>query len=249
MSDTLSGQVALVTGAARGIGRCIASRFLEQGCTVYVADVDGPGVRRCASEFGPSALGLEMDVRDGSAVRAAVDHILHQHSRLDVLINNAGIVATGPFADTSAEAWDRLLAVNVTGVFNCVQAVAPTMIQRRAGTILNLASVSAMRGGGAVGNVWYGATKAAVVALTKGLARELGAHGVRVNAIAPGLVETDMVKDALSPEVHQRVLARFPLGRLGTMDDVAQLALFLSSDASSFITGQTIAVDGGFLTT
>ncbi len=215
---------------------------------MIVADIDGSGAGRCAAELGDGAAGVQMDVSDEASVRAAVNGIVATHGGIDVLINNAGVVAQGPFTDTTKAAWDRLVAINVTGVFHCVQAVAGGMIGRKKGMILNIASVSAMRGGGSVGNVWYGATKAAVVAMTQGLARELGPQGIRVNAIAPGVIETDMTRDALSPEVRQRVLTRFPLGRLGTMDEVAQLAVFLASDAASFITGQIVAVDGGFLT-
>ena len=142
-----------------------------------------------------------------------------------------------------------MVAVNLTGIFNCVQAVAPTMVTRRRGVILNIASVAAAKGGGSFGNVWYGATKAGVVALTKGLARELGPHNVRVNAIAPSAIETDMIKDALTPQIRASVLTRFPLGRLATADDVAHLAVYLASDLASFVTGETIAVDGGFLKT
>src|SRR5262249_32323163 len=137
--------------------------------------------------------------------------------------------------------------VNVIGIFNCAQAVTPAMIERRRGAIVNIASVSSVRGGGAVGNVWYGATKAAVVAMTSGLARGLGPPGVRVHAISPGLVETDMTRATLTPAVRERVLTRFPMGRLASAEDVARAAVFLASEAASFVTGQTLAVDGGFL--
>jgi 3-oxoacyl-[acyl-carrier protein] reductase len=139
--------------------------------------------------------------------------------------------------------------VNVTGVFNCVQAAVPAMRGRAGAAILNIASVSHEKGGGAIGNVWYGTTKAAVVAMTRGLARELGPAGVRVNAIAPAVLETDMVRGQLTPELRARVVSRIPLGRLASAEDVAKLALFLCSEAASFITGETVAVDGGFLRT
>jgi 3-oxoacyl-[acyl-carrier protein] reductase len=168
---------------------------------------------------------------------------------IDILVNNAGLLARGPFDETTGEQWDRLVAVNLTGVFNCVQAVVPAMRGRRGASIINIASVSAEKGGGAMGNVWYGTTKAGVVAITKGLGRELGPQGIRVNAIAPGVIETDMVREHLSPELREKVLARFPLGRFATVEEVAQVALFLASDAASFVTGETIAVDGGFLRT
>ncbi len=158
-------------------------------------------------------------------------------------------LAAGPADRLSGEEWDRLVAVNLTGIFNCIQAALPAMAGRPGASIINMASVSAEKGGGAIGNVWYGTTKAGVVALTKGLGRELGPRGIRVNAISPAVVDTDMTHDLLTPELRSKVLARIPLGRFAEKDDVARLALFLACDDSAFITGETIAVDGGFLRT
>jgi len=234
MSDELRGKIALVTGAARGIGARIAARFAEAGATVYGADV-GEGAT------------LRLDVTDRAAVRAAVERISKERGAIDVLVNNAGVLTTGPFESTTGEQWDRLVAVNFTGIFNCVQAVVPAM--QRGASIINMSSVSHEKGGGIFGNVWYGATKAGVVAMTRGLARELGPRGIRVNAIAPSVVGTDMVDALLTADVRERILARIPLGRIAEPDDVARLALFLASEAASFITGETVAVDGGFLRT
>ena len=236
MEIRLDKKVALVTGAARGVGAQIAMRLADQGATVYAADI-GEGAA------------LRMDVRDRAAVRAAIERIVRDHGGLDILVNNAGLLAAGPSEQTSGEEWDRLIAVNLTGVFNCVQAAIPAMRGRPGASILNIASVSAEKGGGAIGNVWYGATKAGVVAMTKGLGRDLAQFGIRVNAISPAVLETDMVRDRLTPEMRQRLLARFPLGRFAVLDDVALLAVYLASDAASFITGEAIAVDGGFLRT
>ena len=236
MEIRLDDKVALVTGAARGVGAQIATRLADQGATVYAADISEDAA-------------LKMDVRDRVAVRAAIERIVRDHGGLDILVNNAGLLAAGPSEQTSGEEWDRLIAVNLTGVFNCVQAAIPAMRARPGASILNIASVSAEKGGGAIGNVWYGATKAGVVAMTKGLGRDLAQFGIRVNAISPAVLETDMVRDRLTPEMRQRLLARFPLGRFAALDDVALLAVFLASDAASFITGETIAVDGGFLRT
>jgi 3-oxoacyl-[acyl-carrier protein] reductase len=188
---------------------------------------------------------LTLDVTDRAAVAAAIARI----GALDILVNNAGLLCTGPGEKTGGEEWDRLVAVNLTGVFNCVQAAIPAMQGRRGATIVNIASVSAEKGGGAIGNVWYGATKAGVVAMTRGLGRELGPKGIRVNAIAPAVLDTEMVREILTPERREKVLARIPLGRLASGQDIARLAVFLASDDAAFITGETVAVDGGFLRT
>ena len=236
MDTDLAGRIALVTGAARGVGARIAACLAEQGAVVYGTDID----ERCAHR---------MDVTDRASVAAMVARIEEASGGLDILVNNAGLLANGPFDATTGEAWDKLVAVNLTGIYNCVQAAVPAMRRRGRGAIINIASVSHEKGGGAFGNVWYGTTKAGVVAMTKGLGRELGPLAVRVNAIAPAVVATDMVRSLLTPEVRERIVARIPLGRLAEEDDVARLAVFLASDWSDFITGETIAVDGGFLRT
>ena len=233
---SLAGRIALVTGAGRGIGAAIAARLAAQGATVCRADI-------------AAGADLRVDVTDRAGLAQAVARLKAEHGGIDILVNNAGLLATGPFDATSGEDWDRLLAVNLTGVFNCVQAVVPAMRGRAGAAIVNIASVSAEKGGGAMGNVWYGATKAGVVAITRGLGRDLGPEGIRVNAIAPGFIETDMVRGHLTEDLRARILARFPLGRFAEAEDVAKAAVFLVSDAAAFITGETLAVDGGFLRT
>jgi 3-oxoacyl-[acyl-carrier protein] reductase len=232
---SLEGRIAIVTGAARGIGAAIAEHFEEAGAIVHRADLRGGT--------------LDLDVADRASVRSAFERIAREAGGLDILVNNAGLLCTGPIERTTGEEFDKLVQVNVTGIFNCVQAALGAMAGRTGATIINIASVSAQKGGGAIGNVWYGATKAAVVAMTSGLGRELGPRGIRVNAIAPAVLDTQMVHDLLDAGRRERILSRVPLGRLATLEDVARLAVFLASDAASFITGETVAVDGGFLRT
>jgi 3-oxoacyl-[acyl-carrier protein] reductase len=231
MAGVLAGRVALVTGGARGIGDAIATHLEAEGASVHRGDVKGGSI--------------DLDVTDRANVLRALDRI----GLLDILVNNAGLLCTGPVEGTTGEEFDRLFAVNVTGVFNCVQAAIPKMRSRKGAAIVNIASVSAAKGGGAIGNVWYGSTKAAVVAMTQGLARELGPAGIRVNAIAPAVLDTEMVHTLLTPERRERILARIPLGRFAVGEDIGRLAVYLASDAAGFITGETIAVDGGFLRT
>ena len=235
MAKDLQGKVALVTGGARGIGAAIADHFEQAGARVYRGDIRGGT--------------LDLDVTDRAQVRAAVEALAREAGGLDILVNNAGLLCTGPIDETKGEEFDRLLAVNVTGIFNCVQAALPRMRSRKGANVVNLASVSAEKGGGAIGNVWYGSTKAAVVAMTRGLGRELGPSGIRVNAIAPAVLDTDMVHELLTPERRDRIVSRVPLGRLATAADVARVAVFLASEAAEFITGETVTVDGGFLRT
>ena len=236
MEIRFDGKTVLVTGAARGIGARIAASFAEHGAAVYGADV-GEGAT------------LKLDVTDRHALQEAVERIRSERGGIDVLVNNAGVLAAGPFDSTSGEHFDRLVGVNFTGIFNCVQAAVPAMRGRKGASVINIASVSHDKGGGLFGNVWYGATKAGVVAMTKGLARELGPEAIRVNAISPVVVGTDMVHALMTAQARERILGRIPLGRIAEADDVARLALFLASDAAEFITGENVAVDGGFLRT
>jgi NAD(P)-dependent dehydrogenase (short-subunit alcohol dehydrogenase family) len=231
-------RVALVTGAQRGIGLSICEALMASGCLVWRVD---------KAEGSRGDRTVRADVRDRAALEALSACVMERDGGLDILVNNAGTMTTGPFAATAAPDFQEQLDTNIGGIFHCVQAFAPHL--QRGGSIVNIASVSAERGGGAVGNVWYGATKAAVVALTAGLARELGSRGIRVNAISPAVIDTALTHDALTPDVRARALARLPLGRLAEAADVADAVVFLCSEQARFITGATLRVDGGFLTT
>lgn len=248
MNLNLGGKVVLVTGAASGIGAGIARTFIEEGCIVYIGDIDLPASQALQQALGSSAHAIKLDVTDTDTIQRIVDQIVSAHGALDILVNNAGILKTQSVMDSTVADWDEILKVNLSGVYYCSKAVLSTMLKRQYGKIINIASVSGMRGGGTFGNVLYGTTKAGVIALTKGFARELAASGITVNAIAPAVTETPMTHRLIAQELRQRLLRAFPMGRFANVMEVANVAAFLASDISSYITGETIVVDGGFLT-
>jgi 3-oxoacyl-[acyl-carrier protein] reductase len=248
MDLELDGKVALVTGAGAGIGAAIATALVDEGCIVYFGDSNAQAAARAAAACTRPARALALDVGDPTTLRQCAERIATEQGRIDILVNNAGILKTGSVIDATIEDWDEVCRVNLSGVYYCCKAVLPFMLQRKSGKIVNIASVSAAKGGGVFGNVLYGTTKAGVIALTKGLARELAPFGINVNAIAPAVTETGMTSGLLTPERRQAVLAAIPLGRFASTADIARAVLFLASDVSAYITGDTIVVDGGFLT-
>ena len=240
MTGKLQHKTALITGAGRGIGRAIAERFAREGARVAVADIDPNTANATATAIGPEALGLAMDVSSKAAVLAGTAQVLDEFGQLDILVNNAGYLVYTTFESCSEENWDRMVDINMKGPFLCAQAVIPHMKARRQGAIINMTSLAAKTGGLAAGPP-YAAAKAGVLTLTIGLARALAPDQIRVNAIAPGVIDTAMTS---APE-HDQLKASIPLGRPGQPEDVASCALFLASDDARHITGETIDVNGG----
>jgi 3-oxoacyl-[acyl-carrier protein] reductase len=239
-----TGRVALISGGARGIGRATAAAFVAEDARVVVADVDGKAAAETASELGERAVGLAVDVADAASVKSMVATVLAQVGRIDVLINNAGITRDATLLKTSDEAWDAVIAVNLSGTFNMTREVAAHMVARGSGAIVNASSIVGVYGN--FGQTNYVATKAGVIGMTRVWARELGRKGVRVNCIAPGFIVTDMT--AMMPaDVLDGMKKRTPLGRLGTPEDVARAYVFLASDDAAFINGQVLGVDGGLV--
>jgi 3-oxoacyl-[acyl-carrier protein] reductase len=251
MSKRLEGKVALITGGSRGIGRAISLRFAREGATVVVNFTAHPDkAESMVAEIkkeGGRAVALQADVSAKSAVQAMIDAARKEFGPIDILVNNAGILRSGNTLALNEEDFDRMIAVNVKGTISVVQGIAPGMIERRYGKIINLASIAGL--GTAVAETTpYALTKAAVVMLTKRLALELGAHGINVNAIAPGFIRTEMLQFLDTEDDRARLEAlgkKAILNRVGVPEDVANVALFLASDESSFMTGQVLTVDGG----
>jgi len=240
----LEGRVALVTGASRGIGRAIVLRLAAQGATV-IAGARGTNAQGVVDEIvaaGGRATAVALDITETASVEAAVAATLAAHQRVDILVNNAGITKDQLMLRMKRDDWDAVLNTNLTGAYTCVQAVLKTMIKQRAGRIINITSVVGQSGN--AGQVNYAASKAGLIGFTKALALEVASRGITVNAVAPGLIETDMTK-GISEGAHDEWAAKIPLKRLGTPDDVATAVTFLASDEASYITGQVLAVNGG----
>jgi len=247
----LKGRVAVVTGGAAGIGLAIARTLANEGCCVWIADLDGIQAERTASALstGSAVHAVALDVSSQAQVDAAVQTIVQAERRLDILVCNAGILKSGPFLESTTSDWEAVASVNLTGVMNCIRAAVKPMLRNGYGRIVNVASISAMRGGGSIGNVLYGTSKAGVVALTLGLAREFGPYNITVNAVAPAVADTPMTRATLSDEVTERIVSRIPLGRLAMPSDIADAVAFLASDRAGFVTGAIVPIDGGLLTT
>ncbi len=243
---TLKGKVALVTGGSRGIGRAICVRLAAAGAFVIVNSARHEEAARqtlrLISDAGGEAEALSFDVADHGAATGAIADLVKRKGRIDILVNNAGESRDGLLVRMKEEDWDRVIGTNLKGAFNCCRAVAYTMMKQRSGRIINVSSIVALSGNAGQAN--YSASKAGLVGLTKSLARELAPRGICVNAVAPGLIDTDMTS-ALTEEQREKVLLEIPLSRLGTPDDVAGVVMFLASDDAGYITGQVFGVNGG----
>ncbi|MEC7843126.1 MAG: SDR family NAD(P)-dependent oxidoreductase [Candidatus Latescibacterota bacterium] len=243
MTDRLKAKTALVTGGGQGIGEAICRAFAAQGARVAVADIDPAAADATVGVLpGDEGLAVEMDVASTDSVRKGVERAISCFGHLDILVNNAGFVTYTTVDDCSEEVWDRIFAVNLKGTFFCAQAAAGHMKDRGSGTIINMSSLAAKNGGLAAGPP-YAAAKAGVLTLTITLARALAPHGIRVNGIAPGIIDTQMTR-GLSPD-HAELARQIPLGEKGTPEDVAHCALFLASEEARHITGEIIDVNGG----
>lgn len=236
----LEGKVALITGGARGQGAAEGELFRAEGAEVYLTDVLVDEGKETADRLG--ATFIEHDVTDTSAWNAIVKTIESEHGRVDVLINNAGIFQMEGMVDTDRALWDRMIAINQTGVFLGMQAVAPLMIRQGSGSIVNISSIAGLRGAGSA--FAYGATKWAVRGMTKSAAQELAPHGIRVNSIHPGIIKTPMADEFTRKGVNESVMQRIPMGHFAEAMDVANLALFLASDESRYSSGSEFVVDG-----
>lgn len=245
----LENRVVIVTGAAspRGIGRATAKALAAQGAHVVVLDLRREDAEQAARELGEGHLGLACNVTDRAACDAAVQATLAKYDRIDGLINNAGITQPLRTLDIQAGNFDAVLDVNLRGTLYMSQAVLPHMKAHKRGSIVCMSSVSAQRGGGIFGGPHYSAAKAGVLGLAKAMAREFGGDNVRVNSITPGLIQTDITGDKLTPEMRTEIIKGIPLGRLGDAADVANACLFLISDLSAYLTGITLDVNGGML--
>jgi 3alpha(or 20beta)-hydroxysteroid dehydrogenase len=246
MDGRIGGKVALVTGAAQGIGEAIARKFVEHGATVVIADIKADGGRRLADELGPAATFQRLDVRQQEDWEATVSSIASRFGRLDILVNNAGTAYLSPIELEEPDNHRRILDLNVTGVWMGIRTVVPAMAAQGGGSIVNISSIDGLAGMANLST--YVASKFAVTGMTRSLAMELGGRGIRVNSIHPGIIQTPLVP-ATGPTVEmlRRVLARQPIPRIGRPEEIANAVLFFASDESSYCTGASLVVDGGHL--
>ncbi len=242
----LKDKVALVTGGSKGIGRAICLNFAKAGAKVIINySSDNNAAEAAAEEIkktGGESIAIKADVASSTAAKEMLDQTIKVYGRIDILVNNAGVIKDGYLMLMKEEDWDRVIATNLKGVFNCCRAVVRQMIAQKSGRIINIVSPSAITG--RAGQTNYSASKGGIISFTKSLARELANFKINVNAVSPGVIETEMLK-AIPQKAHNELLGMIPLGRFGMPQEVADVAAFLASDESAYITGQIISVDGG----
>lgn len=245
----LEGKFAIITGAAspRGLGKATACLFADHGAIVAIVDLDPEAAQAAACDIGREHLGLSCDVSDKDACEGVVADLLARWGRVDVLVNNAGITQPLKVDDIAPKDYDAVLDVNLRGTLYMSQAVIPILRTRKSGSIVNISSVSAQRGGGIFGGAHYSAAKAGVLGLTKAMARELAPDNVRVNAVCPGFIATDITAGKLTGEMRASVFSGIPMGRAGKAEEVAGCCLFLASALSGYVTGSEVDVNGGLL--
>ena len=243
----LEGRTAIVTGAAspRGLGKATARLFAEHGGRVALLDLDAQKAAQAAAEIGDGHLGLACDVTRRPECDAAMAAVEDAFGQIDILVNNAGITQPLKMMEIGPDDYDAVLDANLRGTLNMSQAVIPHMRGRGAGSVVNMSSVSAQRGGGVFGGPHYSAAKAGILGLTRAMARELAPDGIRVNAICPGFIDTDITAGRLTDEMREQIRSAIPMGRAGEASDVAGCALFLASDLSAYVTGSEVDVNGG----
>ena len=244
MSDLLTGKTALITGAANGFGAACARLFQENGANVVVADVDATNCQALSDELGDRALGYKLDVTDSQNFQKCIEKTVLEFGQLDILVNNAGITRDALIMRMSEESWDKVIDINLKGAFNGIKSVSRQMMKQRSGKIINITSIVGLTGN--VGQANYAASKAGLIGLSKSASKELASRGINVNCIAPGYINTEMT-DQLSAKVKENFNKQIPLGRIGKPEEIASTALFLASEHASYITGQTITVDGGMV--
>ncbi|GHT52601.1 beta-ketoacyl-ACP reductase [Bacteroidia bacterium] len=245
----LEGKTAIITGAARGIGKSIAIKFAQEGCNIAFTDLaiddNGKATEKEIAALGVKVKGYASNAANYDETHAIVDTIVKDFGRVDILVNNAGITRDGLMMRMDEKQWDMVIGVNLKSAFNFTHALVPVMMKQKAGSIINMSSVVGVHGNAGQAN--YSASKAGMIGLAKSIAQEVGSRGIRANAIAPGFIETAMT-EALSEEVRAEWAKQIPLRRGGTPEDVANTALYLASDLSAYVTGQVIQVDGGMNT-
>ena len=245
MSTLLAGKVALITGGSRGIGKAIAAQFVKEGAVVaftYVKEETALQTKAELEALGGKVLAFQADATNYDVAKEVIDEVMKQCGRIDILVNNAGITRDGLLMRMTPSQFDEVINGNLRSAFNYCQLCTPIMLRQRGGSIINMSSVVGLHGN--AGQCNYAASKAGIVGLTQSMAKELGGKGVRINAIAPGFIQTDMTQ-GLSEEVKNKWINEIPLKRVGTPEDIANVAVFLASDLSAYVTGQTLSVDGG----